>query len=77
MSGISSFIHYHVFRKLCDNRINEQNNLEVVKNIIDDNNVPDIEMGLNQSGLNKSNHSYIVQIFSTLTPVKKGPEYWV
>ena len=72
MSGISSFIHYHVFRKLCDN--NQQNNLSL-KNIHIQNNVPDIEMGLNKPYIEESK-PYIIDK-SSKQVVFKNIEYWV
>lgn len=55
MSGISSFIHYHILRKMCDPQINQANNIRLVslKDILDYTK-PDIEMGLNKPYVNKS-----------------------
>lgn len=76
MSGITTFIHCHLFRKLYDSQITPTEKKNVtLKDIIDyHNNKPDIETGLNKQ--------FIIQTQTQTKPetqsqFKKGPQYWV
>ena len=47
MSLISGFVHYNILRNMCDPKINEQNNKEIINiNKEDSSSSPDIEMGM-------------------------------
>ena len=70
MSLISSFIHYNIFRNMCDPKTNESEQPEPKKK--EETLVkfePDIEMGINQNTDPKN---------ISKCPVKKGlqPDYW-
>jgi hypothetical protein len=49
MESISEFIHYNIFRTMCDSQINQPNNSKNNNEIkMDDYKKPDIEMGYKQ-----------------------------
>jgi hypothetical protein len=50
MESISEFIHYNIFRNMCDSQINQTNNSNNNNEIkTDDYKKPDIEMGYKQA----------------------------
>lgn len=52
METISEYIHYNIFRKMCDPQINQPNNCEVK---VECNKKPDIEMGYKLQRISGSN----------------------
>ena len=69
MSLISGFVHYNIFRNMCDSKINEPNNKQIIATKIEQK--PDIEMGIKDNSL--------IQVKNvSKCPVKSGnpPDYW-